>query len=148
MKELGPARGRRARLPAAALVLALAGCASMEAGSYRSDCISVTSGEIQIDCEGGTWSFGGVCARVRHSACPDIKRFVFQAGVDTNGNGTLEAGEKIIDVDDSTGGDDFCAGAADGSFAGRAGEKLIVHFEVYVKGQDTPAVSKTDRKNL
>jgi hypothetical protein len=140
----GRGGGCRAGGTAIFLALALGACASMEIGRYKSDCIEVTAGQIEIDCDNETWSFSGLCARKRHSACPDLTRFVFEAGVDSNDNGQLDAGEATISVDHMGPGDEICTGAASGSTDGEKHE-VLYHYEVYVEGQDKPVVSKTEK---
>jgi len=142
-------RNTRARRCASAMwwlvAVALVACSSIEIARYKSGCIEVTGGKISIDCDEGTWSFGGLCARVLHDACPDMTRFVFEAGIDANDNGQLDDGEAIVVVDDGEPGNEACVAAASGS-TGDAKHDFIYHYEVYVEGSDTPVVSKTEKQ--
>lgn len=144
MRPRDPGNARRAGLVFWTLAPVLGACASIEIAMYKGSCVEVTGGEIDINCDDGTWSFAGLCARVLHPACPDMNRFVFEAGVDSNDNGQLDDREGIINIDDHNPGDEACVAASSGSF-GDGNHNFIYHYEVYVEGQDTPVASNSNQ---
>ena len=139
----GGRSGKRAAIGATLAGIAAVGCTTIEIAAYRSDCYLVTAAAVELDCDDDTWSFSGLCVTKRHGACPDISRFVFEAGIDRNDNGQLDDGEEILSVDDMHPGERACVGAASGETGGGKHD-LVYHYEVYVEGQAEPVVSKSE----
>jgi len=131
--------------PAIAVVL-LAACA---AAGYRSGCYEVLVGCLDVDLAGGSWSFGGLCIEKLHESCPDLKDFKFEAGVDRNGNGTLDPDERTIHIDDPNPGSVACAGAGAGELGpDDKGRKILYHYECSKGDESRPFVSKNGEKEV
>src|SRR5262245_16524492 len=140
------AHSARSRIAICAAALAAgAACQSIEIGYYESDCYRIGGGSVSFSSDGSTWTLSGVCAERKNPACSPITRFVFHAGPDTDGDGQLDPGESVINVDDTEASDNFCVGALSGSTQGASA--FIYSYEVWKEGQnDVPVVSKSEVK--
>jgi len=129
---------------AALFVLLLAGCATT-VGAYSSGCYEVGAIELDIDAASGQWSVSAFCIHRLNDACPALKDFKFEAGVDANGDGTLQDSEKIVNVNDpNPTGNTVCAGAASGNIgAGNKGKKVLWNYSCKKGDEATPFISKS-----
>jgi hypothetical protein len=124
--------------------LVACGAVTVDASRFDTDCFRMTGGQITVDYSNGTWSFQGACFERKHNLCPEISSAKFQIGVDTNGNGSIDAGEPQESFSCSQVGNQVCVAATSGSYNGPPAD-VLVHFEVNVEGQTEPAWSKTDK---
>jgi len=125
-------------------LVAATGVACTAAG-YKSDCYEVIAGSFDFDARTGQWSFGGLCIERLNPACPELVDFRFQAGVDDDGDGVLDPGERLIDVqEDDPQSNSVCAAASAGNVGpGKKGKRILWHYECSKKGQPQPFVSKS-----
>jgi len=129
----------------AALALAAVATAACAAAGYKTDCYEVFAGSFDFDSKTGQWSFGGLCIERLTPACPQLREFRCQAGVDENGNGVLDPGERLIDVHDvNPQSNSVCAAATSGNVGpGKRGKRILWHYECSKGDEPHPFVSKS-----
>jgi hypothetical protein len=81
---------------AAVALAAMVGCASLNAVVWSDDCFDIVLGEVEIDCEDGSCTLGGVSVTRKANApasCPYIGERCVNLYRDSNGNGKGDPGE-------------------------------------------------------
>jgi len=129
-----------------ALAAVLVSCvATIDGGVYMSKCLELILGGMTMNTDTGGWSFSGAeFSAIDKKDCPaKFDRVEFEAGVDSNNDGELQANERLIYVNDTSPGDHVVVGATTGTYGGPNG-KVIVKYNVYYGGNPNPAVSKTE----
>jgi len=115
------------------LLVSLSGCHSEVDGRvvlYKTDCLTVTSGELEVDVGRGSFAITGLVATVPEEGCELITGFSFSLFIDLNNNGHEDPGENLDfleDVGAST--DEIILGSLTASWNPGAG---IVRYEAKV----------------
>lgn len=74
----------------------MVGCATLDVVMWSDDCFDITLGEVEVNCEDGSATFGGVTVQRKANApadCPYIAERCVNLYRDSNGNGKRDPGE-------------------------------------------------------
>jgi hypothetical protein len=122
------------------LILGATACVSIDAATSRDDCVCVTVGGLEADCDAGSFSVGAICIETNGApGCPKIGSGTVKLGADMNGDGQLQDGEVSREFHATPGTSSWKIGSFSGSIPGGAHGAIM---DVEVTGDNGKTIYK------
>ena len=122
------------------LIVGGAGCVSIDVATSKDDCVCVTVGGLEADCEAGSFEVGAICIDTSGApGCPKIGSGTVKIGGDANGDGQLQDSEVAREFHATPGTSSWKVGSFSGSIPSGAHGAIM---DVEVTGDNGETIYK------
>jgi hypothetical protein len=128
-------------------VLVGLGCVSTQSSLYKSKCLTVSGGQVTVDCAENVWSMEAMTISTGPPPCAQMGQVDVRVGGDTNGDEELQDDEVRQQLHDTTPGSSVVMAAVSNEAVPPGASNVIV--EIVVTGADGEILySNTQRGRL
>ena len=99
---------------ASGVILLFSACVALDTNFYKSDCLCIAGGEVNVNSQAGTYSFTAMNIDVEPPPCIQMGHVNVKTGIDSNGDGKLTGDEILQEFNDGTPGGHVVIGGVSG----------------------------------